>query len=136
MESKSTYLYEAERIGEYLLGIRIPESEKNTYAEAMTKLNINFSSYERALWSGMLKSKFRMACIDAGLALKEPNNNARRKVFTMLAILEASPNHTSYFLSREFSFFYIFKIAAVGMRAVCRAAIGILMVNRIKGRCS
>ncbi len=136
MESNSTYLYEAERISDYLLGVRVAESEKNTYAEAMRKLNISFSSYEKTLWSHMLQSKFKMACIDAGLALKEPNNNVRRKIFTMLAIMEASPNHISFFLSREFSFFYIFKIALVGMRAVCRAAIGTLMVNRIRRRCS
>ena len=86
MESKSRSIYEAEQIGHYLLCISIQDSEKNTYADAMEKLNIQLSNYEQALWNNMLKSKWRMACIDAGLALKEPNNNARRKLFTMLAI--------------------------------------------------
>lgn len=136
MESKSTAIYEAEQIGNYLLCIPIQDSEKNTYADAMQKLNIPFSNYEEALWSSMLKSKFNMACIDAGLAFKDPNNNARRKLFTMLAILEASPNYTKYFLSRNFSFFYLFKIGAVGTRAILRAMIGIVIVNSIKRKCS
>lgn len=136
MESKSTAIYEAEQIGHYLLNIPIQDSEKNTYADAMQKLNIPFSNYEQALWDSMLKSKWKMACIDAGLALKDPNNNARRKLFTMLAILEASPNYTKYFLSRNFSFFYLFKIGAVGTRAVFRAMIGVLIVNSIKRKCN
>lgn len=136
MENKSDHLFDAERIGNYLLSIAVHESEKKTYADAMLKLNISLSDYEQMVWKSMLKNKFNMACIDAGLALKEPNNNVRRKLFTMLAILEASPNYTSYFLSRNYSVFYLFKIAAVGTRAVFRAMIGILMVNRIKSKCS
>lgn len=136
MESKSTSIYEAEQIGNYLLCISIKDPEKNTYAEAMQKLNIQFSKYEQALWNNMLKSKWKMACIDAGLALKEPNNNVRRKLFTMLAILEASPNYTDYFLSRNFSFLYLFKIMGIGIRAVVRAMIGVLIVNSIKRKCN
>lgn len=136
MESKSTAIYEAEQIGNYLLCIPIQDSEKNTYADAMQKLNISFSKYEQALWDSMLKSKFKMACIDAGLAFKDPNNNVRRKLFTMLAILEASPNYTKYFLSRNFSFFYLFKIGVVGTRSIVRAMIGIVIVNSIKRKCN
>lgn len=136
MENKSVHIYEAERIGNYLLGIAVSDSEKNTYVDAMKKLNIQFSKYEQALWEKMLKSKSNMACIDAALALKEPNNNTRRKLFTMLAILEASPTYTSYFLSRNFSVFYIFKIGLVGIRAVWRAIIGIIIINTIKRKCS
>ncbi len=136
MENKSIYIFEAERIGNYLLGVTVQDSEKNTYADAMQKLNIQLSNYEQALWNSMIKSKSKMACIDAALALKEPNNNARRKLFTMLAIIEASPNYTSYFLSRNFSFFYIVKIGLVGMRAVCRAIVGIFIINSIKRKCN
>mgnify|MGYP000229604039 CR=1 FL=1 len=80
----------------------------------------------------MLKNKWRMACIDAGLAFKEPTNNARRKLFIMLAILEASPNYVDAFLSKKFSFLYLFKIIGVGIRAVARAIIGVFIINSIK----
>ena len=60
MENKSVHIFEAERIGNYLLGINVQDSEKNTYADAMQKLNIQFSKYEQALWEKMIKSKSKM----------------------------------------------------------------------------
>ena len=136
MESKNNHILEAEQITNYLLSVPVQESERNKYVDAMQKLNIQFSEYENALWKSMMKSKWRMASIDAGLAFKEPNNQARRKLFTMLAILEASPSYTSYFLSKNYSFFYIFNLGLVGIRAVWRAMIGILIVKNIKRKCS
>jgi hypothetical protein len=128
MENKSNFIFEAKQISNYLLPVPVRDSEKETYADAMQKLDIKFSKYEQALWKNMLKSKWRMACIDAGLAL--------RKLFTMLAILEASPNYTSYFLSQNFSFFYVFKLFFVGLRAILRAIIGLIIVNSIQRKCS
>ena len=136
MESKMDYIIEAEQITDYLLSIPVMENEKNNYVDAMMQLNIQFTKYENALWKFMLKSKWRMASVDAALALKEPNNNVRRKLFTMLAILEASPNYTSYFLSKNYSRFYLFKLIGVGIRSVWRAMVGIIIVKNIKRKCS
>lgn len=136
MKSNIQFLFEAEQIGKYLLPVSIKDSEKHTYEDAMQKLNIQFSKYEKTLWNSMLKSKWRMACIDGGLALKDPNNKVRRKLFTMLAILEASPNYTAYFLSRNFSFLYLLKLFFIGIRAVLRATIGLIVINNIKRKCN
>ena len=136
MESKSSFIFEAEQISNYLLPVPVQDSEKRTYADSMQKLDIRFSKYEQALWNNMLRSKWRMACIDAGLALKQPNNNVRRKLFTMLAILETSPNYTSYFLSQNFSIFYLFKLFVVVLRAIFRAIVGLIIVNSIQQKCS
>jgi hypothetical protein len=136
MEKNSNHIFEAELIGLYLLNSSIQETEKKRYADAMLKLNISFSEYEQLLWNKMLKNKWHMACIDAALAVQEPTNAVRRKLFTMLAILEASPNYTSYFLSRKYSIFYLFKIGLVGVRAIMRALVGIFIVNTIKRKCN
>ena len=77
MKNNSDYISEAERITDYLLSVPLQENEKNNYADAMQKLNIQFSEYENLLWKSMLKSKWRMASIDAGLALKEPTRILR-----------------------------------------------------------
>ena len=130
------YIIEAEQITDYLLSIPVMENEKNNYVDAMMQLNIQFTKYENALWKFMLKSKWRMASVDAALALKEPNNNVRRKLFTMLAILEASPNYTSYFLSKNYSRFYLFKLIGVGIRSIGRAMVGVIIVKNIKRKCS
>jgi hypothetical protein len=100
------------------------------------QLNIPLSEYEQLLWNTMLKSKWKMACIDGGLALQEPGNKVRRKIFTMLAILEASPNYTYYFFSRNFSFFYLFQIGLVSIRSVLRAIIGLIFIKIIKNKCN
>ncbi len=136
MERNKNLVFEAEQITKYLLGTSLLDPEKKTYLAAIQKLNIPFSKYEQALWSSMLKSKWRMACIDAGLALKDPNNNTRRKIFTMLAILEASPNYTKYFLPKKFSFLYVFKLIVVGARAVTRALVGLIIVTNIQRKCN
>jgi hypothetical protein len=136
METNSNHIFEAEQIGLYLLNSSIQETEKKKYADAMLKLNISFSEYEQLLWNKMLKNKWHMACIDAALAVQEPTSAVRRKLFTMLAILEASPNYTSYFLSRKYSIFYLFKIGLVGVRAIMRALVGIFIVNTIKRTCN
>lgn len=132
----NNYSFEAEKIGNYLLPVPIQDSEKKTYVEAMLQLDIKFSDYEQMLWNTMLASKWKMACIDGGLALQEPSNKVRRKIFTMLAILEASPNYTSYFFSRNFSSFYLFKIGLVSSRSVLRAIIGFIFIKIIKKKCN
>lgn len=132
----NNYSVEAEKIGNYLLPIPIQDSEKKTYVEAMLQHNIQFSEYEQKLWKTMLRGEWVMACIDAGLALKEPANKVRRKIFTMLAILEASPNYTTYFFSRNFSSFYLLKIGFVCIRSVLRAVVGLIFIKIIKNKCS
>ena len=132
ISNDSIYYEEAERISDYLIGILPGEREKKIYADACKQLDIQFTAEEDALWKSMNKSKWRMACIDAGLALKQPSSNARRKLFTMLAILEASPTYTDYFLSKNFSPFYIIKIGLVGIRSVCRALLGLVLVKMNK----
>ena len=136
MMQSTDYNLEAELITSYLLSSNVGEREKLIYAEAMRKLNIELSPYEQMLWSRMMQGKVRMAFIDAGLALKDPNNNVRRKLFTMLAILEASPNYTEYFLPKNYSFFYFFKLSFVAMRAVYRALVGVLMIKNIQRKCN
>jgi len=130
------FYQEASMITSYLLSVNVQRKEQELYASAMEKLAIQFSTYELKLWESMQSSTFKMACIDAGLALTEPNNNVRRKLFTMLAILEASPNYTDYFLSKNYSKLFPLKLIAVGIRSVCRAIVGLIIIKIIKFKCS
>jgi hypothetical protein len=136
MQSREQSFYEAERITWYLLRTSAAEEEKQAYADAMQKLGLQFSGFEAALFANMMKSRRRMALIDAGLAFRDPLNPARRKLFTMLAILEASPNYTSFFLSQDQSFFYLFRVGWAGCRAVLKALAGVIIVNNIRYKCS
>lgn len=130
------FYQEASIITSYLLSVDVQQKEQELYASAMEKLAIQFSKYELKLWESMQSSTFKMACIDAGLALTEPSNNVRRKLFTMLAILEASPNYNDYFLPKNYSKLFPLKLIAVGIRSVCRAIVGLIIIKIIKFRCS
>lgn len=136
MKSNQDHIVEAEQMTFYLLSVPLMAAEKNRYSDAMKQFKIELSKYERLLWDAMLESKWKMACIDAGLAITDPNNNVRRKLFTMLAIMEASPNYTSFFLSENHSLLYLLKLAGAGIRAVFRTVIGIVIIKNIHRKCS
>ncbi|WP_025742727.1 hypothetical protein [Aquimarina pacifica] len=136
MGGDNNYTLEANRITNYLISKPLLNQERVNYCEAMRCFDIELTDYEEMLLSIMLKSKWKMACIDAGLALRDPGNVVRRKIFTMLAILEASPNYTSCFLSSNFNFFQFVTIIFVGCRSVVRAFLGIIIIKNIKNRCS
>lgn len=133
--NKENYILEAKKITRYLLSESVGEEEQHSYVQAMCQLDLNLNDYQTMLWESMLKSSWRMACIDAGLALKDPGNVVRRKIFTMLAILEASPKYTKFFLSDHFSFLYYFKLGFIGCRSIVRAIVGILIIKYIQLRC-
>ncbi|WP_025666539.1 hypothetical protein [Aquimarina megaterium] len=136
MKENRDYIVEANRITDYLISAPLKRKEESNYVSAMTQFNLQLTIYEQRLLSNMLKSKWRMACIDGGLAIKDPNNIVRRKIFTMLAILEASPNYTMFFLSQRYSFFYFFRLGMVGFRAVFRALFGVIIITNIRSKCS
>ncbi|WP_299246643.1 hypothetical protein [uncultured Aquimarina sp.] len=130
------YNEEAKKITWYLISAPLQDEEALRYVEAMSLLKIELNHYESILFSNMLENKWRMASIDAALALKDPNNNVRRKLFVMLAILEASPNYTKYFLARDFSVFYYFRLILISFRSVIRAILGLIILYKIKKKCN
>lgn len=136
MKEHKEYALEADRITNYLISALPKDQERMNYISAMNSFDLKLTDYDSMLLSSMLKSKWHMACIDAGLAIKDPKNQVRRKIFTMLAILEASPNYTDYFLSKYFSFFYFIKIGFVGCRSIIRAFVGIVIIKNIKSKCN
>jgi len=129
MSDPATWEKEADCLARYLVGRPAGTPEKQAYAEAMGKIDIVLTPQEAALWPKMLRSKFWLAGVDGGLALLQPTSPLRRKIFVMLAILEASPAYTAYFLSRDFSPFYLLKVGWAAVRGGARGLIGILLVK-------
>ncbi len=129
------YSMEAEVFTAYLISSSLREREKKLYNKAMAHLDLKLSNFDKEILKRMMKSKTNMATIDAGLALIKPTSLVRRKLFTMLAILEASPNYTSYFIPQEYNFSYYFKLAFTSFRAVFRAVVGFFLVKKIERKC-
>ena len=131
----NNYLTEATKITNYLLAIPLQNQEQYLYSDAMDKFQLEITKVEKCILNSMLKSKWRMALLDSALAIKKPQSVIRRKIFIMTAILEASPNYTNYFLPRNFSFAYYFKLAYVGTRALFKILIGLVYLKIIEIRC-
>ena len=125
----ANYFQEAEILSLYLIRQSPSEKEKILYAGAMQKLNICLSSYEEKQWHFLMKNNWALPFADAALAVKDSSSSIRRKIFLMLAILEASPNHIEYFLPKKHSAFYLIQLFFVGIRAITRRMFGFLLLK-------
>ncbi len=81
----------------------------------------------------MLRSRFAMGAIDAGLALVKPSSTIRKRIFIMLSILEASPHHTGHFLPEPFKTYNLIKMVLRMIVTVFRTASGLLLLIRYGG---
>src|SRR5437879_5324658 len=131
-DENGSFFAEADLLGRYL--IRIPPNNrvKLLYAKAMTAINIEFDPIDQKLWHIMIQYPFTFKIIDSGLAVIRPNSAIRRKIYTMLAILETSPEYCDYFLPQLFGPLYMVNVAFAGARAALVALIG-LVVLRLMG---
>ena len=123
---------EAEWIGRYLLGESPDEAEKELYVRALATLQLSLDPDEDTLWRLALRSRLLTSLIDAGLALTRPASPIRKKIYLMLAILEASPRHGQYFLPRAFGRAYggiiFLKLIGAGLKAA--AGLILLLIFR------
>lgn len=129
--AEQIFFHEAEILSHYLIGESSSEKEKQLYADAQEKLDVVLSSSEKKLWNFLMRNGWAIPLADAALAVKNPSSSIRRKIFIMLAILEASPNHCNYFLPEKRNLFYLMKIFFVGTRAIARRIFGIILLKFI-----
>ncbi len=103
-ENAKVYIHPGEpgRIAEYLIGEPPTEEEGLLYRRALESLGASLDPRQEKAWQLMRKSRFVMSVFDAGLALTDPSNTIRQRIFVMLSILEASPSHTRHFLPEPF----------------------------------
>ncbi|MBI3502485.1 MAG: hypothetical protein HY063_11900 [Bacteroidetes bacterium] len=125
------YFREAEILSHYLIHQSPSKKEKLLYADAMQKLNIHLSLEEEKKWNFLMKNNWALPFADAALAVKNPSSTIRRKIFLMLAILEASPKHCEYFLPKKYSSLYLVTFFFVSIRAIARRIFGSLLLKFI-----
>lgn len=127
--SSHDHISEAEAITYYLIGKSPRDKERKLYAEAMQKMDITLIGYERELWDMIMKRRWMFVLADGGLALLAPHSQLRRKIYVMLAILEASPAYANKFLSKEYSQMYWVVIGVRGVLAGIKGLLGCLLVK-------
>ena len=123
---------EAHILSKYLVGKGCSSDMAYRYAGAVNKLNASLSAEEQVRWDKMMSNSFYLKMVDSGLAITNPQSALRKRIFIMLAILEASPDFTESFLPQKRSVFYL---VPLGFRAGLSAlylVFGTLFVKALK----
>jgi len=86
---------------------------------------------DKKLLNFMLVHPHSIGLIDAGLVFHNPNSEARRRLYLMLSILEASVECSDLFLPKKRGSFYMVVIFFAGVRAIIKAFLGLLLVKAV-----
>lgn len=129
MGSSAVLKKEAKCFARYLVGQEPSRQIVTRYTEALAYNPPSISATDLHLLEFIRKHPWSLGCIEAGLAIRHPHSEIRRRLYIMLAILESSPDHTTAFLPQERSAWYMVVIALAGLRAVGKALVGLIMVG-------
>jgi hypothetical protein len=126
---RSDHQQEAELFGYYLVSRRPDELSVSLYEHAMRKQTISLNEKDRRVLRFVMKHKWSLGLVDAGLCMFHKNSGVRKKMFLMLSILETSPLYSGQFLPERRSPLYALLILWVGTRAVLKALAGGLLLR-------
>jgi len=120
---------EAQLFAHYLIGRLANSQTVRLYEAAMADSKPDKT--DKKLLNFMMSHPWSIGLIDAGLVFHNSASEARRRLYVMFAILEASPEYYDLFLPAKQSPLYIFVIFYSGVRAVVKAGLGIVLVKVI-----
>lgn len=119
---------EAIVLGRYLVFETIPFELQERYYLGLKYSNIqedeSLKYFEKAL-----KNPWMLPYFDAAYALTKPNCLFRKRIFLMLAIVEACPDFCHLFLQKDARIIDFFKFVAVGIRSIYRAFFGLILLK-------
>ena len=123
--------HEAEIFGRYILKKQPNDYCVDLYEQAMMKLNIIIGNKDKKILMFILKNPWSIGLVDAGLCMFHKESAVRRKIFTLFAIIETSPEYCHYFLPHKQSPVYLIYILWAGFRGVMKAILGGLLLKLI-----
>jgi hypothetical protein len=118
---------EARTFTHYLVGRAVDAPATQLYKDAMQSSKSDAT--DTRLLNFMVAHPASIGFIDAGLVSQNASSEARRRLYVMLAILEASPTYYDLFLAQKQSPWYIFVIFYSFSRAVLKAGVGLVLVK-------
>lgn len=119
---------EAKLIGKYLIGEEINDNLCHDYVRAINIKNEK-EDKTQVLLNNSLKANWKLKFYDSAYAFTKNKTTIRRKIFIMLAIIEASPNHYEYFIESEKSFLkVIFSILSQSVSIIFSFAFGKILL--------
>lgn len=120
---------EARVFTRYLIGQDANTQAVQLYEAAMKTSKPNLA--DQKLLKFMVSHPHSIGLIDAGLIFHDAESEARRRLYVMFAILEASPDYYDSFLAKQRSLFYVVIIAYSGIRAITKAGLGLVLIKAI-----
>lgn len=121
---------EAKIFGRYLIGEEVNEAVTRLYLDAHRANPFELDEKETRLLKLIYRHPGLTGMIDGGLALQNKGSAIRRKIFTMLAILETFPEYSQHYLFPESvpaKSLVVFFLS--GLRGVFRIILGFLLVK-------
>jgi hypothetical protein len=131
LEPQASLEQQAALFSRYLIGQTPSATVVSRYVQAVQR-GAAISAAERRLIAFACRHPWSIGCLDAGLVLVNPHVEFRRRLYVMFAILEATPEHSDYFLPRQRSPLYLLWLGVVGLRAVARAIIGLILLKVVR----
>ena len=130
-QSTDELALEANIFSKYLLHKKPSKAAVELYIKAMQANPGKLDEGEAKLLKFSLKHAWLLSCIDGGLVFVKPHSEVRRRIYTMLSILETTPDFAQDFLPTQRSWSYAFVVGWAGVRGVARAAVGVFIVKAV-----
>lgn len=123
---------EAQVFCQYLTGRdALPEIVDRYTTIIRTTPGQKVSEHDKKLMLALLSHPSLIPFIDGGLALHNPRSEIRRRIYTLFAILESSPEYAPNFLPQSRSLFYILVIILLGVKTILHSVLGFILVRGV-----
>lgn len=127
---------EAVLFARYLLDSDPPRDMVDRYISANKQLGVNVATAEdERILNFSVSHSWSIPFLDAGAGFLQSEAVLRKKIYTMAAVLEASPRYAENFLPENPStFMFFFRIITSGLKAFMKVIVGIPMLMLIRKR--
>jgi hypothetical protein len=122
---------EANLFGNYFLGTLPSSLVIDLYCKAMTTQAVSLNEEEEKQLEFIRNNPWSIGMVDGALAILKPKSLIRRKLITMLAILETCPEYCHLFFPTNKSIFFLFYLFYVGCRGIIKVFLGVIIVKFI-----
>jgi len=127
----ASLIQEAKIFGKYIIGIPINEEVIDFYCNSISNNKIEGNNKQTDLLNKCIEKPRLLPYYDAALSLLNAEHLIKKRLMRMFAILETRTEYTEYFLGREFSKFYLLKIAWIGTKAIFKTIVGVIIIPKL-----
>jgi len=124
--NEAQLIKEAKVFTHYLIGEDADNLTINLYTKAHNKLDVHLTEEENKQLDFILRHPGTIGMVDGALALKNPENSLRKKIYILFAILESNPKYTKYFMPTNKT--TLFSVIFSGIKAACNALMGFILL--------